>query len=138
MYPMYFTGGMYYGANPCYVGAGAACAGGTCGSAAVAAGACGGAGGCSNGAGVSIMRDLNIKRTNTDCLFRVAVQADAPTVPVVAVQAAVQEEAVVDVVVVVVEEEAAAAAAAEAVVAEEVAHDSIERFIYEYTTKSLI
>ncbi|OAQ95680.1 hypothetical protein LLEC1_06171, partial [Akanthomyces lecanii] len=51
MYPIWFTGGMYYGADPCYVGAGAACAAGTCGSAAVAAGACGGAGGCSNGAG---------------------------------------------------------------------------------------
>ncbi len=62
------------------------------------------------------------------------MQADAPTVPVAAVQAAVQEEAVVDVVV----EEAAAAAAAEAAVAEEVALDGIERFIYEYTTKSLI
>ncbi|KAM3458239.1 hypothetical protein NHJ6243_007461 [Beauveria neobassiana] len=51
MYPTWFTGGMYYGADPCSVGAGGACAAGTCGSGAVAAGACGGPGGCSSGAG---------------------------------------------------------------------------------------
>ncbi|KAM3499984.1 hypothetical protein MY10362_006810 [Beauveria mimosiformis] len=51
MYPTWFTNGMYYGADPCSVGAGGACAAGTCGSGAVAAGACGGPGGCSSGAG---------------------------------------------------------------------------------------
>ncbi|OAA43412.1 alpha-ketoglutarate-dependent sulfonate dioxygenase [Beauveria brongniartii RCEF 3172] len=51
MYPTWFTGGMYYGADPCSVGASGTCAAGTCGSGAVAAGACGGPGGCSSGAG---------------------------------------------------------------------------------------
>ncbi|KAJ6783587.1 hypothetical protein PWT90_08463 [Aphanocladium album] len=58
-YPIWFTGGMYYGSNPGYVGAGAACAAGTCGSATVAMGGCGGAGGCSNAAGVSLQIQEN-------------------------------------------------------------------------------
>ncbi|CAG9941783.1 unnamed protein product [Clonostachys rosea f. rosea IK726] len=57
MYPMYFTPGIYYGADPNVVncngtGCPGACAGGSCGG-GVAAGACGGAGGCGNAGGCS-------------------------------------------------------------------------------------
>ncbi|KAM0264104.1 hypothetical protein ACHAQJ_000849 [Trichoderma viride] len=51
MYPIYFTPGLYYGWDPCYIssgqGAWANCAGGTCGNGNIAAGGCGGPGGCS-------------------------------------------------------------------------------------------
>ncbi|KAL7972720.1 hypothetical protein HDV63DRAFT_369955 [Trichoderma sp. SZMC 28014] len=50
MYPIYFTPGLYYGWDPCYVssgeGAWANCAVGTCGNGNIAAGGCGGPGGC--------------------------------------------------------------------------------------------
>lgn len=51
MYPIYFTPGLYYGWDPCYIssgqGAWANCAVGTCGNGNIAAGGCGGPGGCS-------------------------------------------------------------------------------------------